>query len=905
MNRMGITKTAFAILAAISVVCGTAMTTSAASFAEPSTVFYGKVLALNSSGPPELLTRGELTWTIRLQDDSELTLRTTLYALNRGEFSYRLDIPHRALALGLVLDEVINAVPISALVKTHQHFDIEVDGQKAHMIGPAGSQFDLSQARRAATYRMDLAITRESIDTDGDGMADWWEERNGLDKQDPDDAAQDTDNDGVNNLDEFLQGLDPNTDSRLPKLQTRELMIYADGVTGVLLETADIDSTPAQLVYTLTRAPSRGQLLLRNTQLDVDAPDGALGVGGGFTQEDVQNGRLIFLYDGADEHPISIEVSVVDENPEHAAAEGRVFLFPYRPNADLASRADDEPQPAELAGSTRIVDEMEAGEDRRIKNYLLSRTAAFQVRDGSQQHTPQIMSSPSAGLSVADYTDDYMLKYGADRRQILVGGHGVDQLTGSMVSDIILGGAKDDVLRGNGGADWFVWQQHDPGNDTIEDFSTSDGDIIDLSEVISSSGGFLDDYLLLERVEGSAPQLRIDANGDGSGFDDFAIALPGLDTGIDLDYLAEHGHLIVDGLGVKPRVNVLVHDGTSGENGPDAGAFILSRTGSLDADLTVNISMNGSAQNGVDYSSISGPLVIPAGQSSLIVTVTPFVDSETEADETVELIVLSSTNYFGGFVDRASLSIEDLRLIVEIEALEPLAIRSTLTPGSFLVTRSAILNRSVLVRLTIGGTATSGIDYEPIVGYVNLVPFQTSAIVQVVPLVGANLDRGRESVVATIEADAGYRIGPQSAARVMLIEQTQTLADWRDQHFPGHEGTLDEFAAEDSGNRGVPHLLRYAYGMDVNNPDLARMPRFYLKNRRLTVDLFRNPAATDVEYRVAVSGDLDQWNDTNTGVEELLVLDDQAEPGSSCFQAQETMDTAERLFMLIEVRRTP
>jgi len=48
-----------------------------------------------------------------------------------------------------------------------------------------------------------------SLDTDGDGVPDWWEEKHGLDPSDPADAALDADADGLSNLAEFLAGTDP------------------------------------------------------------------------------------------------------------------------------------------------------------------------------------------------------------------------------------------------------------------------------------------------------------------------------------------------------------------------------------------------------------------------------------------------------------------------------------------------------------------------------------------------------------------------------------------------------------------------------------------------------------------------------------------------------------------------
>ncbi|MGF1925869.1 MAG: polysaccharide lyase, partial [Bacteroidia bacterium] len=47
------------------------------------------------------------------------------------------------------------------------------------------------------------------VDSDGDGMPDLWETKNGLDPKNAKDGALDADGDGYTNLEEFLNGTNP------------------------------------------------------------------------------------------------------------------------------------------------------------------------------------------------------------------------------------------------------------------------------------------------------------------------------------------------------------------------------------------------------------------------------------------------------------------------------------------------------------------------------------------------------------------------------------------------------------------------------------------------------------------------------------------------------------------------
>jgi hypothetical protein len=47
------------------------------------------------------------------------------------------------------------------------------------------------------------------LDSDNDGIPDWWEIKYGLNPNDPSDASQDKNGDGYTNLEKYLNGLDP------------------------------------------------------------------------------------------------------------------------------------------------------------------------------------------------------------------------------------------------------------------------------------------------------------------------------------------------------------------------------------------------------------------------------------------------------------------------------------------------------------------------------------------------------------------------------------------------------------------------------------------------------------------------------------------------------------------------
>jgi hypothetical protein len=129
---------------------------------------------------------------------------------------------------------------------------------------------------------------------------------------------------------------------------------------------------------------------------------------------------------------------------------------------------------------------------------------------------------------------------GADH---LYGGGGADTIVGRNGADWIEGGPGSDIVAGDNGADTFVWRDGDfsgAPTDTIVDFSTTDGDRLDLSRVDANTLSAKDDpftFIGSAAFHQTAGELRYsvssgtlivqgDLNGDGVA--DFSIKLVGI-----------------------------------------------------------------------------------------------------------------------------------------------------------------------------------------------------------------------------------------------------------------------------------------------------------------------------------------------------------------------------------------
>jgi hypothetical protein len=224
-------------------------------------------------------------------------------------------------------------------------------------------------------------------------------------------------------------------------------------------------------------------------------------------------------------------------------------------------------------------------------------------------------------------------------------------------------------------------------------------------------------------------------------------------------------------------VSVNATDDAATEAGLDPATLTFTRSGGTPGTaLTIFYTIGGTATNGNDYNATGSAVIIPAGQTSATVTITPFSDNLSEGSETVSVTLNPSNTYTIGTPNTATVTISDSVATVSVTAADAAASEPGADTAMFTFIRTTGGNPAVALTIfyTIGGTATNGNDYNATGSAVIIPANQTSVSVIITPFAD-NLVEGAETMTVTINPNNSYTVGTPNAAQVTIADNVTTV----------------------------------------------------------------------------------------------------------------------------------
>ncbi len=283
-----------------------------------------------------------------------------------------------------------------------------------------------------------------------------------------------------------------------------------------------------------------------------------------------------------------------------------------------------------------------------------------------------------------------------------------------------------------------------------------------------------------------------------------------------IDYSKSNGSVTIDDndQSQQAKVSVVATDSRSAETRvgqpANTGTYVISRTGPTTNPLTVNFRASGNAVSRVDfealpgssvsttvsgsnsYTSIVGSITIPAGESTVALSLTPIDDSVYELSEYLSLSLVSppatvvngsvvppvysvdsSKSYAYVYIDDNDL---DTLPKVSVTASDNRAAEGqTANPAEFVVTRTGPTDADLVVAYRMYGSAVNGSDYEALSGTVTIPVGQASVSITLNPLDDSQVEFAESAVISLTSAPSvngipRYTIDTSKASASAIID---------------------------------------------------------------------------------------------------------------------------------------
>ncbi len=336
----------------------------------------------------------------------------------------------------------------------------------------------------------------------------------------------------------------------------------------------------------------------------------------------------------------------------------------------------------------------------------------------------------------------------------------------------------------------------------------------------------------------------------------------------------------------------IVFCGTLDNTGSSGGIFLN----------TIQFTLNGSATNSLIsgsngfYANVPGILCPGETYTGELFSIS-VSGSAPPADYTGSVALLGGTNIFASG-SLASAGFTVLSPSVTIVATGSSAAEDGPVNGTFTISRTGGTEIGLPVSFTVGGTAVSGADYQPIATSGTIASGSSSATVTVTPIPN-NVAQPNPTVTLTLDSSPPYDMGAPDSGTVTI--QVKPADAWRYANFRALANTPQAADTADWSGAGIPNLIAFALDINPNDPVQSLLPSTSLLSNYLTLTYAPNPAATDVTYSVQASTDLITWSAVNvqsTGNPPL------APPGSVSYRYAYPIAAPGRAFLRLTVTRT-
>ena len=221
-----------------------------------------------------------------------------------------------------------------------------------------------------------------------------------------------------------------------------------------------------------------------------------------------------------------------------------------------------------------------------------------------------------------------------------------------------------------------------------------------------------------------------------------------------------------------PNITALIYDETGLESSEDDAVVLLSRDASFDSTLKVNYTIGGTASNGIDYETLSGVATFEAGDRTALIIIRALDDLFVEGDETVTITVAAGAGYAAAGGSATVILVDDDLTSVTVNASTQVTSEASgREPGRFVISRSGDLSTSLQVNYLLAGTATNGVDFATLPGFVVIPAGEDSVSIDCLALADG-LTEPAESVVLQLASSTAYNVSAPAAATVWIEDES-------------------------------------------------------------------------------------------------------------------------------------